>query len=72
MGQFSNIASIKLSDMIDEKFLEDCDREDTPALNPNAQKTPISELIASLEQTSQSIFEHHTLKRQKGDTQTVA
>ncbi len=41
MGQFSNISGIKLSDMIDEKFLEDVDREDSPAINPNAQKTPI-------------------------------
>lgn len=28
MGKFGNIQSIKLSDMIDDKFLEDVDRDD--------------------------------------------
>ena len=72
MGQFSNISSIKLSDMIDEKFLEDVDRTDVPAVNPNAQKTPLSDLTNRLDQATQSIFEHHSLKRQKGESQTQA
>lgn len=54
--------------MIDDKFLEDVDRDDGKAPTPLDKKTPISELIEKLDQTSESIFMANALKRQKTDT----
>lgn len=56
MGNLSNIQSIKLSDMIDAKFLEDVDRDDGIAPIPVDKKPSIAELVEKLEQQADSFF----------------
>ena len=45
MGNLLNIQSIKLSDLIDEKFLEDVDRGVQTTAKVVIQKTPLKDLI---------------------------
>lgn len=68
MGKLSNISSIKLSDMIDDKFLEDVDKDDGKAPIPVDKKTPISELVQKLEEHAESLFQSQFQKRQKTDS----
>ena len=65
MGKLSNIQSIKLSDMIDTKFLEDVEgsQNTLPQTNPNQKKLQLSELMSDLEKKCDSLLISHTLKR---------
>lgn len=56
---------LKLSDMIDEKFLDEVDRSENVAAKPQAQKVAIDTLIAKLEANCEPLFRNHSLKRQK-------
>ncbi len=73
MGELENVRSIKLSDFIDEKFLDQLDTETISQTNPipQQQRALIADLVSSLEKLSPSLFEHHALKRQKTDSNAV-
>ena len=70
MGELENVRSIKLSDFIDEKFLDQLDSEAIPPASqiPQKLRVPIADLITLLEKSATRLFEHHTLKRQKNDS----
>ena len=59
---------LKLSDMIDEKFLNEVDRTENVAVNPQAKKVAIDTLITKLEANCEPLFRSHALKRQKSDS----
>ena len=62
MGDLKDNKSLKLSDFIDEKFLEDLDCDvDMP--KPSLLKTPLLNLVTALERGSEPIFENLTQKR---------
>jgi hypothetical protein len=56
MGDLKDNKSLKLSDFIDEKFLEDLDCDvDMP--KASLLKTPLLNLVTTLERESEPIFE---------------
>jgi len=64
MGDLKDNKSLKLSDFIDEKFLEDLDC-DGEIPKPSPLKTPLLNLITALERGSEPILDSLTKKRQK-------
>lgn len=64
MGDLKDNKSLKLSDFIDEKFLEDLDC-DGEMPKPSLLKTPLLNMVTALERGSEPIFENLTQKRQK-------
>jgi hypothetical protein len=56
MGDLKDNKSLKLSDFIDEKFLEDLDC-DVEMPKASLLKTPLLNLVTTLERGSEPIFE---------------
>jgi hypothetical protein len=67
MGDLQKVKSIKLSDFIDEKFLDQIDGDGQAQPFSVSQRIPLSDLVSSLEKATTPIFEHHVTKRQKKD-----